>query len=520
MKYKVTVETLTPLHIGTGTILLKDFDYVSKAGERRTYVLDQEAVYAAELEANGAAAQLNKPAGKLLSSEHWRPGSPFVRYTLRGSTAIEQVHEQIKDVQGRCYLPGSSLKGALRTALMSYAIRSGQYQPQVDDLERSAEWAARTWEKDVFGREPNYDLLRALQVTDSIGLEVEPSPLELCSARVFTHSDGEPGSPVVVEAIHKSVVFESEVTIDELALAFAPELGWNESQLWLVSLIEIIRQISRQRIEDELTIVSAKGLTDTESFYKQLLGVSDQTRGRAAAVLQMGWGTGWNGMTVGRALSKDAQDRVRQKYKLGRPPTAPYTWEPDLAKPFPKSRRLRSTPSQVGDDRPGTPFGWVVLVFTSVGQPSEEWQKLTRLAKEKFKPLAPAMVKPPTLTPARIEVEPETPPVDSAPHTLTRSDPPPEKRERKAIPAAKPLTATFTEAPKVGDRFRGEVFDAQGRTLYLTIPGLDDTIAYAVIAAEDNEGSKKYRAGDTVICEVSALTQEASKAWRVNCLRG
>lgn len=516
MKYKVTIETLTPLHIGTGTELLAKFDYVSKPSEKMTYMLDQDAVYADEMERKGDAAQLSKPAGALLSSENWREGSPFVRYTLRGSTTIERVHEQIKDAYGQCYLPGSSLKGALRTAIMAYAIQSGEFMPQAGELEQKPERAAQRWEKNVFGREPNFDLLRALQVTDSAALPTIPSSLELCSARVFT--GGEPGSPVEVEAVRKGATFDTEITIDELALKYAPKLGWDDRQLWLANLIEILQQVSRQRIEEELAIAGAKGFAEAATFYKRSLTTIEALTGKSVAVIQLGWGTGWTGMTIGRALDEGTQGEVRRRYQLGRPPTARGKWEPDLSKSFPKSRRLRAIPSAVGDDRPGLPLGWILLAFAPVGQPSPEWVALSRKAKATFKS--------PAERPVRVEPSPASSPIESAP-TTTEPKPgpslaqptPTESKSKPPAPVTRPLTPTFSELPKVGDRFRGEVFDAQGRTLYLTIPGLDDTIAYAVIAAEDNEGSKKFNEGELVICEVIALTQEKNGCWRVRCQR-
>ena len=41
MKIPVTAQTISPLHIGSGTMLIAPFDYLSK--EKRTLVLNQEA---------------------------------------------------------------------------------------------------------------------------------------------------------------------------------------------------------------------------------------------------------------------------------------------------------------------------------------------------------------------------------------------------------------------------------------------------------------------------------------------
>ncbi len=123
MKYQVTIQTLTPLHISSGVELLADFDYLP--GRSQTFILNQDAIYAQELETNGANARFNQPAG-IIGKEHWRGDVPpkdseFVRYVLEGATPknVERLQEQIKDAYGHCYLPGSSLKGAIRRALMA-----------------------------------------------------------------------------------------------------------------------------------------------------------------------------------------------------------------------------------------------------------------------------------------------------------------------------------------------------------------------------------------------------------------
>jgi CRISPR-associated protein Csm5 len=521
MKYKVTLETLTPLHIGTGTELLKDFDYVSKTGEDLTYVLDQDAVYAEELRRGGAAAQLDRPPAKLLSSEHWREGSPFVRYTLRGSTTIEQVREQIKDVQGRCYLPGSSLKGAFRTALMAYAIGAKKFTPEAVPLKPEKSWAAQPWEQAIFGKSPNHDILRVLQVADSQSAPVSPSPLELCAVRVFGGEDETPGAPVVVEAVRPSVVFATEVTIDELALQYADarkhpthakELDWRDRWLWLASLIEILQQASERHIAEEETAARDKGFETAADFYTRLREEARLLHDAPTALLQMGWGTGWNGMTVGPLLSKAMQDDARRRYKLGRPPNAGRDWTPNLTQPFPKSRRLRTIESSVTEDRPGQPLGWVKVTFEPVGLgPSAHgseslWAELTQQASAAFTPMSVAPTSPP---------QPKTRPA-RAPASITPQPKP------VAAPKA-PLTAEFAALPEPGARFRGKVIDTEpSGKIFVELPGLSpDDVAIGVIELEDNPERRKFNEGTVITCEVLAVNEDPQQQgfYLVKCRR-
>ncbi len=515
MKYRVTVETITPLHIGTGTELIKDFDYVSKPDERQTYVLDQDAVYAAELEAKGAAARLDKPAGQLLSSENWREESPFVRYSLQGSTTIERVHEQIKDVHGRCYLPGSSLKGALRTAIMAYAIGAKSVVPDLNKLGRSEKQAAQAWEQAAFGNDPNSDVLRALHVSDSQPLPPKPSALELLTAQVFT--GGEPGSPIVVEAVRAHTAFKTEVAIDELALKYSSDLrlNWESRELWLASLVEILHSVSRGRIEAEWAAVQDKGFADTAVFYKQLADLAEKTKASNTALLQLGWGTGWTGLTVGPWLDEAAQHAIRERYSLGRPPTARRDWQPNLSHAFPKSRRLRALPSSVGEARPGRPLGWVAATFEPSSAPSPEWEALRKRALAALKPIArvPGSAKSPAksdqLGPAAPN-EPMTPPA-AAP------------TPRPVETTRRPLTEQFSALPQAGDRFKGRLIDAEpSGKLYAEIPGLSaDELAMAVVAPEDNPERHKYPEGAVITCEVIEVTADPPQPgfWLVKCRR-
>lgn len=510
MKYRVTVETVTPLHIGTGTELIKDFDYVSKPADRQTYVLDQDAVYAAELEAQGAAARLNTPAGKLLSSENWREDSPFVRYSLQGSTTIERVHEQIKDVNGRCYLPGSSLKGALRTAVMAYAIASKSVLPDLGKLANSTEWAARAWEQAAFGNEPNSDVLKALHVSDSTPLATKPSALELLTAQVFT--GGEPGSPIVVEAVRAKIAFQTEVVIDELALKYSrdPGLNWENRELWLASLVEILKRVSHERIEAEWATVQDKGFADTAAFYKLLATLAEGAKSSNMALLQLGWGTGWTGLTVGPWLDQESQHAIRERYSLGRPPTARRDWQPNLSHGFPKSRRLRAVPSSVGDARPGRPLGWVAATFEPVGSPSPEWEALRLRALAELRPITYRSGA--AKQPARPG---QAPPV--AEQEMAAPAPRPAEAPRR------PLTELFSALPQPGDRFKGLMIDSElSGKLYAEIPGLSaEDMAMAVVAPEDNPERRRYPEGAMITCEVIEVTPDPQKSgfWLVKCRR-
>jgi CRISPR-associated protein Csm5 len=363
MLYRLTISLITPLHIGSGNILLRDYDF--KTVGNRTWVLDQEAILAEEFDRGDQSnwQWLAKKPGELVRDAELREGSPFVRYALEGTTSVDQVREQIKDVHGRCYLPGSSLKGALRSVLMSYAVRSGHFKPDVQALGDRPEWAGQPWERAVFGRDPNHDLLRALIVADSEPVSPSPSPLTLLNAQVFT--GGKPGSPIVVEAVRADVVFKSTLRVDDYLLGdVARQLGFADRRKWVTDLAAIARQVNGARIKQELEWYDRKGGFPTaRSIYSTL----DKARLDANAfVLQLGWGAGWTAKSVGVWLSQkqtswscaDAFDWASRRRPAVTGAPTPAGRSQTAAACVPGAIRVRS--SRI------VPLGWVLVEMTEV----------------------------------------------------------------------------------------------------------------------------------------------------------
>lgn len=358
MIYHVRISLISPLHIGTGKVLLRDYDF--KTVGNTTWVLNQDTILADAYERSRGAPDWHRlalPPGQLVQDRELYEGSPFVRYALAGTTTVNEIREQIKNVYGQCYLPGSSLKGALRTALMSHAVRSGHFRPDLNGLGDRREWAGQPWERQVFGPDPNHDLLRALVIADSDPLPTSPSPLMLLNAQVFTR-DGRPGSPIIVEALKPDTVFHTTLRIDEYLFSEAARsLRFSDRREWLLNLARIANEVSLARIAREREWYrDHPTFQRVLSFYGQLAHFHPRV---TACILQIGWGAGWTAKSVGVWLPEASQNRLRQRYQLGKPPRAGKKWQPNLARPFPYSRRLHA-----GAGRPPVPhqpLGWVLV---------------------------------------------------------------------------------------------------------------------------------------------------------------
>ena len=366
VKWMAHIELLSPLHIGTGTDLLKGVDWIQRDGY--VYVADQDALLEAVFDRAGeegrsdatiataiASMTLNDlvDAG-YLTKEDFAADAPLFRYRLRGVPATNWIGEQIKDVYGRPYLPGSSLKGALRTMLAvgGATVRKLRF----DHLGHRRSWAAQPVERKLFGRNPNYDLLRALQVSDSapVGLD----DLRLVRVNIYptagqqTPYDRQRGLDVAVEALRQSTTFRVPIKIEGYLFSEQAErtLRFGKRKDWLLNLPRWGRVMAGQRIAGEVEFFQQRADGRMAlGFYSRLARTLEGLE-ENEFLLQVGWGTGWLSKTFGQLLQKDAQEfeRMVKKYRMtierGRKP----------GDPFPRSRHL----VRVGE-HPAVPLGWM-----------------------------------------------------------------------------------------------------------------------------------------------------------------
>jgi len=367
--YPITITTLHPsvLHIGTGVELLKDYDYAVTPGY--TWRLNEPALREAQDPGDPDLARrlMEIPPAQFLKQEDFRRGSPFFRYVVPGEPRSEKagavLREQIKDIHDRPYIPGSSLKGALRTALAWHAWGETGQRLDLNRLKDKREWAAQGYERALFGKDPNHDALRALQVSDSA--PAGQNALILVNASVINR--GAPRGqtiPVEMEAVKGGVTFTASIKMD-LALfsewAKRHNLSLND-ETWLRSLPLIIQQYTRQRIKTELAwFQNNEDFKAVRDFYKEI----DEFKVRNdRCILQLGWGGGWESNTFGSRLRENPVifEELVKKHRLARGLRQP-------GQPFPKSRRigdyelLASGHRQV--PRRG-PLGWVLV---ELGEP-------------------------------------------------------------------------------------------------------------------------------------------------------
>ena len=360
--YDLTITTLTPVHIGTGRVLLHEYDYAIHA--RKTWVINQSALLDAQKDVENlkvAERLATIPPAQLLREPDFRPGSPFFRYVLQGQPCSSgegiEIQEQFKDVFDGVYLPGSGVKGALRTVIGWQAWKELGLEPDSGRLKPRREWAGSAYEQQIFGRDPNNDFMRALQVSDSEPRDT--SCLFLLNARVV-NPGGAQSVPVEMEAIGAESVFKSTVKLDlalfsDWAKHYRLTLA---GENWLVDIPRIANAHAREILEGD--IAWFKGLKNGREVLEICERLRQAQLGPTQFLLRLGWGTGWDDKTFGARLKADPDfmEYIIYQYRMTK-------GERESGDPFPRSRRaafrLQRTTDGSVVETPVRPLGWILV---------------------------------------------------------------------------------------------------------------------------------------------------------------
>jgi len=363
--YSLKITTLSPLHIGDGNELRQGFDFMVQGN--KTYRLNENAVLEKKHDKLKPSPQgvYPLPGNLLVEQDYSNP--EFFRYILPGIPRSRRADARLKtctkDVYDRPYIPGSSLKGALRTALAWTGWQ--EVNPQLDRsaIGRNRFGAGQTLERRIFGDNPNHDLLRALQVSDCSGVQKPGGGLMIVNAQVLTMKSA--GSPVELEAIVGDKTFTGSIHIDDFLFSQMAEreLHFSNRQHWLNELMLRVQKRTQARLTELIPwFEKAQNGNRIVEFYRQLLSLKlDKNH----ALIQLGWGTGWDGTTFGSHLQKDPQlfEQIVRDFRMhraqpGSPPRKP-------GDPFPRSKRAAMIVKE-GVANPAAPLGWVLLEMEKV----------------------------------------------------------------------------------------------------------------------------------------------------------
>jgi CRISPR-associated protein Csm5 len=372
------LEILSPTHIGSGQEY-SALDGVFQDGQWYLIDLNKVVERSKEDPTNLANAMMqpgfnwaswlqkrNIPPAEVAAHSVACPQNP-------GSTKIRAC---IRDPFWRPYIPGSTLKGAIRTAILESIVVNLTLRERQQTTRRILERDERgrlaprervgqkTVERLLLGRhtgrnDSNYDLLRALHISDSEPIDPEKAQIGL--AWVHTLRDdqlvpkrvGQEEYKMFVEWLPVGVPTRLTIRIDERLLEgkYRQDIGFRDDQVNALREFAIAcNERAAALMEHEAAFYEDHGLPAIARFYQTLLDRLQQVERVGGFVLNIGWGGGWETKTVTNPLTEgldEQYERIRQTYNLGR----------RGADVFPKTRRVAYQ-----GDQPFAPLGWVALI--------------------------------------------------------------------------------------------------------------------------------------------------------------
>lgn len=281
-KYKFVLTTLSPVFIGCEKeINKKEYSYNKDKSEidiykpYELYQMVKEKGLADDFENFICSpANLKKDLGIWLSRQKKiKPSevSKCVRYSLeikdaklndaktKNSGGKSTISEFVKDSYGLPYIPGSSLKGALRTIIMAERIYKNKdnYRKIKEDIEKESykfkgrktyiSKPTKDMEIKIYNenrlrdetkiRDARNDELRGLIISDSKSLELEN--LILCQRYDYSVGGKEKQLPLLRECLKPDIKIEFEVTIDEKECSVTKEE--------IISAVEIFNRIYNEK---------------------------------------------------------------------------------------------------------------------------------------------------------------------------------------------------------------------------------------------------------------------------------
>jgi len=398
------VTFLSPVHIGTEE-QLDEHDFVYENGHlirfRITPILEQIGEQELERFVNEGLEAVKdwlRQSGLWQQLQLYRSAVPRQPRWNR-----EPVRPFIADPLLRPYLPGTEIKGAIRTAVAWWLLRQMDEQGRQGmkrkvgkrqrngriEVERDRKWAGQWLEQSLLGIDPNHDLLRSLRVQDST--PVEPYRLKVFPVLVAVRTDrglqwlqsprsGQQRSQYTddyqravanfCECLDGSVsgvkltvtsdafLSDGEIGKGETRLSVPEELGWEEAMRqavadWKTACNELAKEVARaernwwKQVKDASQDAGAKMVAaKMEQFYTELLNRIN-AEGGEAVFLNLGWGGGWRTKTVTELFGDETVQQVVSRYGLDRGARS---------QPFPKTRKVVWRGSNEF-----TPLGWVRL---------------------------------------------------------------------------------------------------------------------------------------------------------------
>lgn len=255
--------------------------------------------------------------------------SDIVGWTRKGE--MKGVHENIKTINKQPYIPGSSIKGSIRSAILSQKLRENKtlrnqvWNEVKNELVSLKDQLRKDWndrngllkkkerrigeiiEKKVFGSDPKTDLFKALQITDTQPISIQRMKIfEIVTENIDPQGSLKPESySNFIEGITPQTSTQCQFYIDDFLLDSSNKRlfdGQAEGER-LFDLVDICKANSHKLIKEEIEFYKNHDFNPGIRFYEKELSSINESEHQF--LIPLGWGTGQNLKSIIDLLDKE-----------------------------------------------------------------------------------------------------------------------------------------------------------------------------------------------------------------------
>jgi CRISPR type III-A-associated RAMP protein Csm5 len=357
------IETLTPVHIGSGVQLKADSEYVYFSDLKKIAIVKPEKIFEIVGE-QGLDAWTTAITNGTKIREYLRQRKPNLKPedlatqvlklngTLSQSGRPPELRQQMHTATGRPLLPGSSLKGAIRTALLTQCIiEDPAFASNLSNLtkgkntqpSRESDFDDSRLYKHYLGENPNQDVFRLLQIGDAYFQRTEALSYEVQNLK---GQDWESKFGwLLLEAIPAGEKTTVRFQIQEFVKGYAERqhkdlnfpLRALEKLSNLLHLFKAIKAHNLHLLDEEIGFLEEKEIDyEYSNILNEILTTCKNLKDNEC-ILRVGYGSGWDFMTG----SWIRHDKVNEKEDLWLDSFKPVMRHPKYeGMPFPKTRRF------------------------------------------------------------------------------------------------------------------------------------------------------------------------------------
>ena len=335
----VKIKTLTPVHIGSGNKLAWNYDYVSMplgGGMSELGVIDDRKI----LELIGKeniikwALSIERGDDTMNFVRQFAPKAKLEDISSRviesycvPSNKNDDLKECIHDGRGIPYIPGSSIKGAIRTAVFTSLISSHDNiqmpQPRGRNLNDG------DLQRRLFGNDPQSDFFRFIRVGDAYFKDAKAIALRMVMyLNITTDFDMHPTKdvkPQLIEAIDcdGESSFRLNIEKDLADFVFSRNSGMRkipEEINNIGKLFHLINSHTKNLVSSEIDFwreLSDDGKDGADGYIEEMdnmLSEVNECKDGRECVLRLGHASGWRFMTGAWSEDKRFKDGKGQPF--------------------------------------------------------------------------------------------------------------------------------------------------------------------------------------------------------------